>query len=111
VRELLTKYKYPGDKTPIIRGSALKAMTSPDDPEATNRIINESFVWYMDSRDQNKIGQEIENNLHLFNGFNEDHRKAILNDMIQIIKADGNIDPQETKFFKAIADCLGVDLG
>ncbi|MFH1045586.1 MAG: GTP-binding protein, partial [Candidatus Omnitrophota bacterium] len=25
VRELLTKYKFPGDKTPIIRGSALKA--------------------------------------------------------------------------------------
>ena len=31
VRELLTKYKYPGDKTPIIRGSALSAMTNPDD--------------------------------------------------------------------------------
>ena len=26
VRELLTKYKFQGDKTPIIRGSALKAM-------------------------------------------------------------------------------------
>src|SRR5579885_223888 len=26
VRELLTKYDFPGDKTPIIRGSALKAM-------------------------------------------------------------------------------------
>ncbi len=26
IRELLTKYNYPGDKTPIIRGSALKAM-------------------------------------------------------------------------------------
>ena len=26
VRELLTKYKYDGDKTPIIRGSALKAL-------------------------------------------------------------------------------------
>src|SRR3954465_6745136 len=25
VRELLTKYEFPGDKTPIIRGSALKA--------------------------------------------------------------------------------------
>jgi elongation factor Tu len=25
-RDLLTKYEYPGDKTPIIRGSALKAM-------------------------------------------------------------------------------------
>ena len=39
VRELLTKYKYPGDKTPIIRGSALKAMTSPDDPEAVKSIF------------------------------------------------------------------------
>ncbi len=28
VRELLTMYKFPGDKTPIIRGSALNAMTS-----------------------------------------------------------------------------------
>jgi elongation factor Tu len=26
VRELLTKYEFPGDKTPIIRGSALKAV-------------------------------------------------------------------------------------
>ena len=26
VRELLTKYEYPGDKTPVIRGSALKAL-------------------------------------------------------------------------------------
>jgi elongation factor Tu len=26
VRELLTKYQFPGDKTPIIKGSALKAM-------------------------------------------------------------------------------------
>ncbi|MCM8783540.1 MAG: elongation factor Tu [Candidatus Omnitrophica bacterium] len=26
VRELLTKYKFPGDKTPVIRGSALEAM-------------------------------------------------------------------------------------
>src|SRR5262249_20156081 len=26
VRELLSKYEFPGDKTPIIKGSALKAM-------------------------------------------------------------------------------------
>jgi elongation factor Tu len=36
VRELLKKYKYPGDEIPIIRGSALKALdaTSADDPSA-----------------------------------------------------------------------------
>src|SRR3989338_6159722 len=34
VRELLKKYGFPGDETPIIRGSALKALsaTSVDDP-------------------------------------------------------------------------------
>jgi elongation factor Tu len=34
VRELLTKHEYPGDKVPVIRGSALKALnaTSLDDP-------------------------------------------------------------------------------
>jgi len=36
VRELLTKYGFPGDKTPIIRGSASKAMaaTDPNGPDA-----------------------------------------------------------------------------
>lgn len=29
IRELLKKYKYPGDETPIIRGSALKALEDP----------------------------------------------------------------------------------
>jgi len=40
VRELLSKYQYPGNETPIIRGSALKALeaTSADD-EAVKPII------------------------------------------------------------------------
>lgn len=36
VRELLTKYKFDGDNTPIIRGSALKALEG--DPEAEKAI-------------------------------------------------------------------------
>jgi len=36
VRDLLTKYKFPGDKIPVIRGSALKALS--DDPEAVKQI-------------------------------------------------------------------------
>ncbi|MCX8036963.1 MAG: elongation factor Tu [Candidatus Sumerlaeia bacterium] len=31
IRELLTKYEFPGDKTPIVRGSALKALNGDDD--------------------------------------------------------------------------------
>ena len=34
VRELLTKYNFPGDKIPIVKGSAVKAMKNPDDKEA-----------------------------------------------------------------------------
>lgn len=33
VRELLTKYGYPGDKIPVIRGSALKALQGDADAE------------------------------------------------------------------------------
>ncbi len=40
VRDLLTKYKYPGDKTPIIRGSALEAMNHSDDPEKIKPIAD-----------------------------------------------------------------------
>src|SRR5271169_4350044 len=36
VRDLLTKYEFPGDKTPIIRGSAKKAMAH--DPEGSKSI-------------------------------------------------------------------------
>ncbi len=37
VRELLTQYEYPGDKIPIIRGSALKALEG--DPEHEKNIL------------------------------------------------------------------------
>jgi elongation factor Tu len=36
VRDLLTKYKFPGDKIPVIRGSALKALA--DDPAGLKSI-------------------------------------------------------------------------
>ncbi|MBI5188614.1 MAG: elongation factor Tu [Nitrospirae bacterium] len=43
VRELLTKYQFPGDRIPVIRGSALKAMESGStDPTAEEyRCIHE----------------------------------------------------------------------
>lgn len=41
IRELLKKYEFPGDQTPIIRGSALKALEakSPDD-EAAKPVLD-----------------------------------------------------------------------
>ena len=40
VRELLSKYKFPGDEVPIIRGSANKALANPTD-ETANKPIRE----------------------------------------------------------------------
>jgi elongation factor Tu len=34
VRELLSKYNFPGDDLPVVRGSALKALEAGDDPTA-----------------------------------------------------------------------------
>jgi elongation factor Tu len=38
VRELLSKYEFPGDEVPVIKGSALKALENPDDDEATKCV-------------------------------------------------------------------------
>jgi len=38
VRELLSKYQFPGDETPIIRGSALKALEGEDSDLGTKSI-------------------------------------------------------------------------
>jgi elongation factor Tu len=35
VRELLSKYDFPGDDTPIVKGAALPALQNPEDPEKT----------------------------------------------------------------------------
>ena len=39
VRELLSKYEFPGDEIPIVRGSALKAMEGPKDAQAADPIL------------------------------------------------------------------------
>jgi elongation factor Tu len=38
IRELLSKYSFPGDDLPVVRGSALPAYNTPDDPEASKCI-------------------------------------------------------------------------
>jgi len=45
VRDLLTKYGFPGDKVPVIKGSALKALQ--DDPEAIKQI--EELIHQVDT--------------------------------------------------------------
>ena len=40
IRELLTKYQFPGQKIPIVRGSALKANENPADTKATQCILD-----------------------------------------------------------------------
>jgi elongation factor Tu len=39
VRDLLKSYQFPGDEIPVIRGSALEALSAPTDPEKTKCIV------------------------------------------------------------------------
>ena len=39
VRDVLKEYEFPGDTIPIVKGSALKAMEHPEDPEAQKSIV------------------------------------------------------------------------
>ena len=38
VRELMSKYEFPGDDVPVIRGAALPILDNPKDPELTKSI-------------------------------------------------------------------------
>jgi len=49
VRELLTKYEFPGDDIPIVRGSALKSLESDGDPEAEE---NKPIMELLDAVDE-----------------------------------------------------------
>ncbi|MEK7130246.1 MAG: elongation factor Tu [Patescibacteria group bacterium] len=40
IRDLLKKYGYPGDTTPIVRGSALKALENPSDATLNKPILD-----------------------------------------------------------------------
>ncbi|ADK80087.1 elongation factor Tu [Sediminispirochaeta smaragdinae] len=40
MRDLLKEYEFPGDETPIIKGSAFEAMSHIDDPEKTKCIAD-----------------------------------------------------------------------
>ena len=40
IKELLKKYEFPGDTTPIIRGSALKALENPSDEAASKPVMD-----------------------------------------------------------------------
>jgi len=39
LRDLLSEYDFPGDDIPIVKGSALKALSNPSDPEAQASIL------------------------------------------------------------------------
>src|SRR2546422_6035124 len=41
VRELLSKYEFPGDDIPVIRGSALKALNAPNADHADAKCVLE----------------------------------------------------------------------
>jgi elongation factor Tu len=50
VRELLSKYEFPGDDIPVIRGSALKALeSSSDDPENDDYASIKELMEAVDS--------------------------------------------------------------
>ena len=40
VRELLSKYEFPGDDIPVIRGSALQALENADDAEKSKSVLD-----------------------------------------------------------------------
>ena len=57
IKELLTSYKFPGDKTPIAKGSALAAVEGRDDEIGKNSIME--LMKAVDDLFHNQIDQKI----------------------------------------------------
>jgi len=51
VRDLLSKYQFPGDDIPVIRGSALNAMTKASDPNVSDDESFKSIYELMEALD------------------------------------------------------------
>jgi elongation factor Tu len=51
VRDLLTQYQFPGDEIPVIRGSALQAMTAAANPEVKDDESFKSVYELLDALD------------------------------------------------------------
>jgi elongation factor Tu len=51
VRELLSKYEFPGDEIPVVRGSALEAMTEALKPEVEDSEAFKSIYELLDAID------------------------------------------------------------
>ncbi|HUM76620.1 MAG TPA: elongation factor Tu [Fervidobacterium sp.] len=49
VRDLLSKYEFPGDDLPVIRGSALNAVSAPSDPNHPDLASIKELLDAMDS--------------------------------------------------------------
>jgi elongation factor Tu len=49
VRELLSKYGFPGDTLPVVRGSALKALEAPDNPDHPDYAPIQALMDAVDS--------------------------------------------------------------
>jgi elongation factor Tu len=52
VRDLLSKYDFPGDDTPIIRGSALQALNGEEGPIGVPAVLNWLKHWTATSQSQ-----------------------------------------------------------
>ena len=50
VRELLSKYQFPGDDVPVIRGAAIQALNGEKGPLADEAILKLSKLWTRISR-------------------------------------------------------------
>ena len=48
IRELLSKYDFPGDDLPIIRGSALKGIENPEDETSGIKLLLDTMDEYFD---------------------------------------------------------------
>ena len=104
-----------GDLSPeeIVEIAVIVSGWSGLDPEECALTVTEALEWYVSSvRDPEEVAAVIAaTTLTIKEALDEDGYKLVIEDLVDIAKADGNFDDQEKKYVKMIGGLLGIDEG
>ena len=104
-----------GDLSPeeIVEIAVIVSGWSGLDPEECALVVKEALVWYASSvSNPEEVAAVIASTtLTIKEALDEDGCKLVIEDLVNIAKADGHFDDAEKKYVKMIAGLLGIDEG
>jgi len=79
-------------------------------PELIDSVVKETMNWYKSYDDWDNTLQDCVECINILSEFPDNMRKLILEDLIEVAKADGEIKEEEIKFFNNVANRWKIEI-